>query len=808
MKKILQDLRFGMRTLLKSPGFTAVAVISLALGIGSVTTVYTIISAVIINPMPFEESDRLLSFKTTYTTGGSGFSVSYADFRSWQEQSRMFEHIAVFAGDSLNLSGPEGPERVDCARTTAGFFPMLRIRPHLGRFFAPEETRPGGPAVTVLGYTLWERRYSSDPGIIGKSITLHGKPFTVIGVVPADFRSLEVGPVDLWISIAEGTYFTDSRDSHWMRAMGRLRDGITREQAISEIRVIGNRLAQQYPQANGNKNFTLVGPTENSLGDAGTTMLILFGAVAFVLLIACANVANLLLARATSRQKEIAVRIALGATRSRLIRQLLTESLLLAVLGGAFGVLVAAWGQDYVISTMPKAEAQFIVEYFNFRMKPEILFFAACVAALSTLLFGLMPALKASNPNVNAFLKEGGAAGLGASRYRLLSALVISEVSLALILLVGAGLMIRSLQNLKAIDPGFDTASLLATAVNLPAASYPNNSTSLDLFKRLFEQIDAIPGVESAAGASILPFSNNNNNTAIHIEGYPPLPPGQYYLSENRVATSEFFRTLGIPLLSGRDFSQTDWTSNVPVAIVNDAFCEKYWPDQDPLGKRFKFGTHTSAGAWFTVIGVVGDFRHDIQSEAQPKLYVYLVQSPRNNMRLVLRTTTAPEAVAPSLRRIVADLDSNLPLSRMVTMEEMIEDDIWDENMVVSLFGIFAAIALILATVGTYGVISYSVVQRTHEFGIRMALGAQPGSIRNLVTRQGLTMAGFGIGIGLLCAYWLTRLMQSMLYEIAPADPLTYTLVSACLAAVVLLACNIPARRATRVDPMVALRYE
>jgi len=595
MSRFLQDVRFGARALARSPGFAAVAVMSLALGVGAATTVYSMVAAVILHPLPFNEADRLLTFKTARPSrGDSHFSVSYADFIDWQEQSRSFEHIAVFTGGGFNLSGPEGPEPVSCARVSASFFPMLRISPRLGRFFLPEETRPGGNATTVLSHALWERRHGSSPDIIGRSVTLHGEPFTVVGVAPASFLFLDTGPVDLWVSITRGTWFSDSRGSHWMRAMGRLKDGVTREQAASEMRAIADRLADQYPDTNADKSVELVSPTENSLGNAKTSMLILFGAVAFVLLIACANVANLLLAKATARQKEIAIRVALGATRLRLVRQLLTESLLLAVLGGAFGMIVAGWGHDYVVSTMPKAEAHFIVEYFNFRLKPDVFLFAAGAVVLTAVLFGLAPALKGSNPDVNAFLKEGGAAGLGKGRLRLLAALVVSEVSLALILLVGAGLMIRSFQKLQEVDPGFNTANLLTTAISLPRTGYEDNTSSLDFYRRLFEQIDGLPDVADAGAASIIPFSNSNNNNAIHIEGHPPLPPGQYYLSETRVVTAEYFRTLGVPLLSGRCFSQTDWGSSVPVAIIGEAFRKRYWPDEDPLGRRFKFGTHTS----------------------------------------------------------------------------------------------------------------------------------------------------------------------------------------------------------------------
>jgi len=809
MRRFLQDLNYAARNLLKRPGFTAVAVISLALGIGAVTTVYTMVSAVILNPLPFDEGERILSFMTMRPSrGGSGFSVSYADFRDWQEQSQTFEHIAGFSDDSLNLSGPEGPERVSCGRVSASFFPMLRIQPRLGRFFLPEETRPGGNTVTVLSHALWERRYSSNPDIVGQGITIHGKPFTVIGVAPASFRFLETGPVDLWISIREGSWFTDRRDSHWMRVMGRLNDGVTQEEALSEMRVIAARISEEYPNENADKSVDLVDATRGSLGNARTSTLILFGSVGFVLLIACANVANLLLARATARQKEIAIRIALGATRSRLIRQLLTESLLLALLGGAFGMLVAFWGNDYVISTIPEYQAEFIVEYFNYGFKPDVFLFAACAVVVTAVLFGLAPALKASNPDVNAYLKEGGAAGLGKGRYRLLAALVVSEVSLALVLLVGAGLMIRSFQQLQEVDPGFDTDHLLISPINLPQATYKDNATSLDFYKRLLERIEALPGVEKAGPATIIPFTNSNNNNAIHVEGYPPLPPGQYYLSETRVTTSEYFRTLGIPLLTGRFFDRTDWDSTVRVALVNEAFKKKYWPDGDALGKRFKFGTHASDNNWITVIGVGGDVYRRLEQKPYPKLYRYLVQEPSRGMNLVLRTSVDPGTVAPSLRDAVASLDANLPLDRVTTMDQLMEDSVWDDKMMVSLFSIFAVVALILATVGVYGVINYTVAQRTHEFGIRMALGAQPSNVRHLVTLQGLRMAGIGVAIGLACAFGLTRLMVSMLYEIEPSDPLTYGVVGASLAAVVLIASYIPAQRATKVDPMIALRYE
>ena len=809
MGKFLQDLRFGARTLLKNPGFAAVAVVSLALGIGAVSTVYTMVAAVVMNPLPFDEADRLLSIRTHWVSQGEAYgSVSWADFRDWQEQSSSFEHIAVYNDNPMNLSGPEGPERVSCGRVTAGFFPLLRIKPHLGRFFLPEETRVGANAVTVLSHGLWERRYGSRPDIVGQAVSLHGRPFTVIGVAPASFHFLEVGPVDLWISMTHGTWFTDSRGSHWMKCIGRLKDGVTQGQALSEMRTIAARISEQYPEANADKSVDLVTSLEGALGDTQAVMLILFGAVALVLLIACVNVANLLLARATARQREIAIRISLGANRSRLIRQLLTESLLLSMLGGLLGLLVASWGIDFVISLMPPANAQFYVDYFDFGMRPHVFLFTAGLAVVTAAVFGLVPALRASNPNVNEFLKEGGAAGLGKGRIRLLGILVVVEVALALVLLVGAGLMIRSFQQLQRVDPGLDPDSILIASISLPTASYKDNASSLDFYKRLFEKIDVLPGVEDAGAITMLPFTDSNTNNAIHPEGHPPLPTGQYYSSETRVATADYFKTLRIPLLTGRVFDQTDWTSDMPVVIVNEAFVKRYWPDEDPLGQRFKFGSHASPSPWMTIVGVVGDVRRQLNRNPDPMLYRYVVQSARPYMTLVIRTSVAPETVAPSLREAVSSLDPDLPLSRVQTMEGLMEDSVWGEKLNSSMFSIFAVIALVLAAVGVYGVINYSVVQRTHEFGIRMALGAQPGTVRNLVTLQGLILGGIGVGIGLPFAFALAQVLVSILYEIKPTDPLTYAAVATGLVVIVLIAGNIPARKATRVDPMVALRYE
>ena len=809
MGRLLQDLRIGLRGLIKNPGFSAAAITSLALGIGAITTVYTMVSVLIMNPLPFEDADRILAFKTVRPSrGDSHFSVSYRDFRDWQKQSESFEYMAVYRQESLNLSGPEGPERVSCGRVSAGFFPLLRVSPEIGRYFLAEETRPGGDAVAVLSHALWERRYSAKPDIVDSAITLHGEPFTVIGVAPASFRFLDTGPVDVWIPVTKGGWFSDNRSHHWVKSIGRLKDGVTREQAQTEMQVIAERLAEQHPETNADKRFGLVAAHEGSVGDARGGTLVLFGAVTFVLLIACVNVANLLLARGASRQREVAVRIAVGASRSKLVRQMLTESLLLAVLGGALGLLVAHWGNDLVISKMPSEYAEWIADYFQWELKPDVFLFTAGIAAATAILFGLLPALRASNPDVNAFLKDGGTTGLGTGRHRLLAALVVGQVALAFVLLVAAVQMIQSFQRLQKVDPGFDVGNLLVTTIDLPKASYADDGSRREFYRRLLEQIKVLPGVRASGAATIIPFSDGSNSNAIHVEGYPPLPPGQYYLTQTRVVTPGYFQALGIPLLAGRDFAQSDQNPRAPVAIVSEAFRKKYWPEGNPLGKRLKLGTHTSQDPWMTVVGVVGDSRRRLNQEPRMKIYRPVGEAPIFGMTLVMRTSVAPETIVPSLRDLLASLDPDLPLSKTATMEAMIENSMFGPNLAASMLSAFAAIALGLATVGVYGVISYTVAQRTHEFGVRMALGAQRRRILNVVRLQGFRMAGLGVGIGLVFALLLSRVMESVLNEAQQNDPLTYAAVAVGLVMVVLLASSAPARRATKVDPMVALRYE
>jgi len=810
MNALWQDLRFAARTLMKSPGFTLVAVISLALGIGAVTSVYSMVSAVLINSAPFEDADRLVAVKLVYPSQGTEwFGASYPDFRDWQEQNQVFEYMAGYTGGELNLSGPEGPERVRAGRVSADFFRVLRVKPQLGRDFLAEEDKIGANPVVVLSHALWERRYNSRPDIVGQGITVHGEPFTVIGVAPPSFRFLSTGNADVWVPLTNGTWFSDKRRTYWFRAMGRMKEGVTREQAEAEMKVIAARLGEQYPETNADKTVRLTPINEEEVGDVQVAFYILFGAVAFVLLIACVNVADLLLARAASRQKEVAIRIALGASRARLIRQLLTESLLLAALGGALGLLVTLWGNDFIFSLLPPAEAQFYADYFRFGVNQKVLLFTAGVVLATAILFGLVPALQASRPNVSEFLKEGGAAaGVGAGRHRLLGGLVVSEVALAIVLLVGAGLMIQSFQRLQKEEPGFEPRHLLTASVSLPETAYPEGEAGVSFFERLIEQLEATGGVERAAAASIIPFTRNYSNNAIHVEGYPPLPPGQYYLAEQRAITPHFFEAMGTPVLSGRAFSSLDRNSDSPVAIIDETFAAKFWPNEDPIGKRFKPGTDASENKWMTVVGVVGNVRRELAIKLEPTCYVPLAQSPHASLRIVVRTLMPPEGLTPSLRGVLASLDPTLPLSQVETMEDLMRVSLWEQQMNATLLSIFAGVALLLASVGVYGVIGYSVAQRTHEIGVRMALGAQTWDVRWMVVRQGLKLAVMGVVIGMACAVGLTRLMTSLLYDVSPTDPLTFAAVAVVLLVVAVLASYLPARRATKIDPMTALRYE
>ena len=807
MTALLQDLRFALRTLIKNPGFTFVATLSLGLGIGAVTSVYSIVSSVLVHPTPYPEPDRMVSLENIHLEDGQRWSVSYPMFLDWQERNEVFEHVSAYSGGSFILTGPEGPERVESAFITAAFFPLLRETPALGRTFLPEEDDYGNGQVAILSDRLWRSRFNARDDILGDGVTLDGKAFTVVGVLDPDFNFLTVGNADIWVPAASREW-ANERGSHWMNAMARLKPGVSREQAIDGMAVVAASMAEDFPDWNSKRGIGVTNFNEDVIGDMRLAVLVLFGAVAFVLLIACVNVANLLLARVAGRQKEVTIRVALGAGRARLIRQLLTESALLAMLGGSLGVLLSVWGNSYTISLLPEADAKFYVEYFRFGLNGEILAITAGISLLTAFVFGLIPALQASKPNLSETLKEGGGqASSGGKRHRILGALVVSEVALALVLLIGAGLMIQSFQNLQRVSPGFDPVNILTVSLGLPETAYPEDEQRVQFFRTLEERVSAIGAVEHVGAVTTLPFSNSNSNTIVWIEGRGKPVPGEEELGDIKGITPGYFEAMEIPLRRGRAFTPQDNDPDAPVVIINERMATYYWPEDDAIGKRFRRGTEDNP--WMTIVGVVGDVRHrGFDQEVASTFYLPHAQNAYRYLTLALRTTGNPTQLGASIRQIVLELDPNQPLGTIQTMDEIIATSMWNKRFNTKLFTGLAIVALCLATIGVYGVINYSVSQRTHEIGIRMALGAQIGDVRALVVRQGLTLAAAGVLLGLPAAFGLTRLIGSLLYGVSPNDPLTFAGISALLLGVALLASYIPARRATRVDPMVALRYE
>lgn len=809
MGRFFEDFRFGVRTLATNPLFTAVAAVSLGLGVGAVTAVYGLVSSVLIHTVPFEDPERIVALENIHLQRDSIWSVSYPLFLDWQEQNEVCEYISVFSGGSFNLSGPEGAQSVQSGFVTASFFPLLRVQPILGRTFLPEEDEFGQGNVVMLGHRLWMDRYEGRENILGQGITLDAEPYTVVGVIGPEFHFLYTGDVELWVP-ASARQWANQRGNHWLNAMARLKEGVSYEQAATAMTAITQSLAETYPRQYQHRGVGVKSFGSDTTEDMRVALLILLGSVTFVLMISCANVANLLLARVAGRQKEITVRVALGASRGRLIRQLLTESLVLAAMGGALGVLFAKWGMSGIISLLPDKDAQFYVSYFRFGLNAEILSVAAGVTVLTAFVFGLIPALQASNPDLTLALKEGGGpAGLSRKRHRFLRALVACEVALAMVLLVSGGLMMRSYQNLRQVDPGFEASNLLVISMNLPAKSYPSSQVRSDFFNRVEERLRGLSGVESVGCITILPFSDSNSNNTIFIEGQPDPGPGNYSIADVRSVTATYAETMGVTLLRGRMFEASENRPGAPIALIDDAMAQRHWPDGNPVGKRFKRGYLESKGPWITVVGVLSDVRHGgFDSAPRPTFFEPYAQNAWTSMNVVVRTSVEPESLARSVRGVVKEMDPNQAIRDVRTMEEVIEDRVWGNRFNATLFSGLSAVALLLATVGLYGVMSYSVSQRTHEIGLRMALGAGGRDVLRLVVLQGLWLALIGVGLGLPAAFGLTRLMQSMLYEVSASDPLTYAGIALLLLAVTLSASYVPARRAMRVEPYTALRQQ
>jgi putative ABC transport system permease protein len=806
-----QDVRYGVRMLLKKPGFTFVALMALALGIGANTAIFSVVHAVLLRQLPYEQPERIVTVSEKRPHRNiNQLPLSWLDYKDFKEQNKVFEQLAAFSGLSVALSTGSETEQVAATSVTPNVFQVLGVNPLLGRTFLGGEDELGHDDVVVLSYGLWQRRFGSDQNIAGKTISLDSRARTVIGVMPSGFKFPLSSTSEVWLPLALTQREKEVRRFRFLAVLGRLKPGLTHAQAEADMQAVSQRMEQTYPADNTDIYAELIPLREAVVGDIRPSLLILFGAVGLVLLISCANVANLLLTRAMSRQKEIAIRIALGAGRLRLVRQLITESVLLGILGGGLGLLLAHLGVKLLVVGVPRALSESIPGWDSISLNPSVLVFTFIISILTGLVFGLMPALQASRPDLNQTLKEGGrTSGGGAGRQRIRSLLVVSELALALVLLAGAGLLIRSFQRLQQVDRGFNEAGLLTFQLSLPQAKYAEPSQQTAFYNRLLQGINSMPGVQSVGMVSDLPLAGGNTNWGLTIEGRPLPPSEDSRRTDYRVISPDYFRAMNIPLKDGRQFTGQDVADQPLVAVVNERLASLYFPGENPIGMRVHIGRVDNDFPWHTIVGVVGNVKHSGLGEGfDPELYYPVLQDPTPSTNVVVRAVGPPVSLAASVRHEVSAIDREEPISNVRTMEEVVSDSVASRRLNMVLLGIFAAVAAALAAVGIYGVMSYTVAQRTHEVGIRIALGARPSDILKLLVGHAALLAVIGAGIGLVGAFALTRLMSSLLYGISPTDPVTFAIITLVIILIALIASLIPARRALKVDPIVALRQE
>jgi putative ABC transport system permease protein len=807
MHKLFQDLRYAARTQLKRPAFTVIAVMTLALGIGASTSIFTVVNAALIRGLPYKSSDRLYHvWESTPVQEFPKREFSYPDYQDYQKNS-VFEGLAAYGGGGGILSGRGEPERVASPTASANFFSVLGVDPLLGRTFQQGEDVQGGPKLTVMSYGLWQRRFGADPNIVGQSLVLNGETYTVIGVLPASFQ-FALRPADLWVPYQPTQNQLTRRFMHGTNLIGRLKSDVSPEQAQAELTLIASRIEQQHNDSHAGIKVRIVPLQEEIVGTVKPILFVLLAAVGFVLLIACANVASLLLTRSLARQKEVAIRSALGATRWRVMRQLLTESLLLSLAGGVAGILIAYLAVPAIIAVMPENQLNAMPFLKSLSIDGRILAFSFALSALTGLLFGLAPALQSSRLDLNGILKEGGrnsAAGVG---HRLRSAFVISEIALAVVLLIGAGLMMKSMFQLLRVNVGFETDHLLTMTVIAPMAKVTEASQRINFNQQLTERVQAIPGVVSAGTVNILPL-NGGNTTRFYVDGQPLPPPGQEINANIRTVNDKYFPTLGVPLLAGRMFDERDHLESTRAVIIGKSVADRVFPGQDPVGQRIRYSSVQVDPD--TIVGVVGDINITGLDEAlKPVLYYPFRQNSSPVASLVIRTNIDPVALTSSVRNEVRNLEPEAAIFNVNTMDQMIAQTpaSFMRRFPALLISIFAAVALLLASIGIYGVVSYSVSQQTHQIGVRMALGARRSDILKMVFRQGIVLALIGVGAGVLAALGLMRLLSTLLFHVSTHDVVTFSTVAGTLFVVALIACYIPACRATKVDPLVALRYE
>ncbi len=807
MRKLLQDVRYAVRTMLNKPGFTLIAIMTLAIGIGASAAIFTVVDAALLRGLPYKSPERLYHlWESTPQKEFAQREFSYPDYQDYQK-NQVLEGVAAYTGGGAIMSGRGEPERVLAPAASANFFSLLGVEPLIGRTFQSGEDKPGAPRVTVLTYGMWQRRFGGDKNILGQSLTLNGDSYTIIGVLPAGFQ-FALRSADLWRPYQPTEAQLTRRFLHGTNLIGRLKPEVSPQQAQTELSVIASRIEQENKQSHAGTSLKFIPLQEQVVGPVKPILLVLLAAVGFVMLIACANVASLLLTRSLARQKEVAIRTALGASRWRVIRQLLTESILLSLAGGVLGVLIAYWGVGGLVAALPETQLNALPFLKSLHLDASILAFSFGLSLVTGIVFGLAPALQSSRLDLNEVLKEGGRSSAGGAGHRLRSVLVTSEIALAVVLLVGAGLMMKSLLRLLQSNVGFNPQNVLTMTVVLPPGKYTDAARQISFHEQLKERVQSLPGVSGVGTVDNLPLQGGNT-TRFSVEGDPIPAPGQAIEANFRVVSESYFQTLGVPLTAGRMFDARDKANAPGVVIIGKSLADRVFAGRDPIGRKLVFTSSQAPSV--QIVGVVGDVKIGGLDEAiRPVIYFAYPQNPALGTNLVVRTDADPTALAAAIRNETRTLEPDIAIFNVRAMEELISTSpaAFMRRFPALIISIFAGVALLLASVGIYGVVSYSVSQQTHYIGVRMALGAQASDILRMVLKQGLTLALAGMAVGVVAALGLMRLLRSLLFEVQTTDATTFALVLATLFIVALLACYIPARRATKVDPLVALRYE
>jgi putative ABC transport system permease protein len=811
METLIKDIRYGARNLLKHPGFTAIVIGTLMLGIGASTAIFSVVNTVILRPLPYPQADRIAVIQEL-NREGKRVQVTPANFLDWRAQNTVFQHLAAILTRNANLALADQAERLDVAVASANFFSVFGIEAQYGRLFIPADEQAGHVPVVVIGNALWQKRFGGDPELVGKPITLDGQSYTVIGIAPAGFQYPDkteawLPPLRLAPAANERMDVTQVRGFGFLSTVALLKPGVSLDQAASEMETITARLRQQYPDTNNRRFNRVVSLHTHLVGDTSGMLLLLFGSVTFVLLIACANVANLLLASAASRQKEMAIRTAMGASRWRVMRQLLTESTMLALAGGALGLVLAVWGVTLMIKLLP-ADFPRVAEI---NIDWRVLGFTLLASVITGILFGLAPALQISKGDVQETLKESGRGTAGSvMRSRLRHLLIVGEVALSVVLLAGAGLLFRSFLELQSVQTGFTAQQVLTLRLTPSGTTYKSDADYISFHSEVLKRIGSIPGVQAVGVINTLPLSKGPT-AGFRIDGRPLLTPDKWPGANYRSVSPDYFRAMNIPVAQGRAFTERDNASAPLSMIVNQALARRDFQNESPVGKRISLGGTDRNGqpVWFEIVGVANDVRSlELKEEAAPEFYVSTLQDPFAGMSLVIRTTVEPAGVLAAVRHSVLEVDKSAPVSEVKTMEHIVDDAVMQPRFNLVLLGFFGGIALLLSAAGIYGVTAYGVTQRTHELGIRLALGAQVGDVLKMILGQGMLLVALGLGIGLAGSFALTRLLKNLLFGVSATDPMTFVAITVVLGLVALLACYVPARRATKVDPMEALRYE